>query len=71
MVLASRDNLSMRIIKMCVHAVVGGIILAHSAGTSARLTILPFVVTETLFVLLVLEYFNLTSITKSRALIFA
>lgn len=56
---------------MCVHAVVGGIILAHSAGTSARLTILPFVVTETLFVLLVLEYFNLTSITKSRALIFA
>lgn len=33
MVLASRDNLSMRIIKMCVHAVVGGIILAHSAGT--------------------------------------
>lgn len=52
MVLASSDILSMRTIKMCVHAVVGGI-LAHSAGTLARLTILPFVVTETFFVLIV------------------
>lgn len=52
MVLASSDISSMRTIKMCVHAVVGGIHCAFGR-TLARLTILPFVVTETFFVLIV------------------